>query len=214
MSSRRPSSPPAASPSHSRASSINSSGLRSPSIQQHAPITPSGLREAHTIAGSPEVARNFEDADAPNSSEPSPRTYPTHLDTDPAADDDAVDGGIHGFSALRGRAVTETTALLKKPFEFVTGHPHTGPCNHGTFSPRLESRSGSVRSGLGGFGGSPSANGESSEQERSKTAFSNFFESIGMKNGTGGGKKKMSTTNWLAERHGITNTTSMYVFAY
>jgi hypothetical protein len=212
MSSRRPSSPPAASASHSRTSSINSSGLRSPSIQQHAPITPSGLREAHTIAGSPEDVRNFERADAPSSSEPSPRTYPTHPDTDPAAEDGAVDGGSHGFSGLGSRAVTETTALLKKPFEFVTGHPHTGPCNHGTFSPRLESRAGSVRSGLGSFGGSPSANGESSEGERSKSMLSNFFENIGMKNGTGGGKKKMSTTNWLAERHGITNTTSMYVF--
>jgi hypothetical protein len=212
MSSRRPSSPPTASASHSRNPSINSSGLRSPSIHQHAPTTPSGLREAHTITGSPENVRHFEEGDAPSSSEPSPNTYPTHLHTDPAAEDDAADGETHGFGGLGSRAVTETTALLKKPFEFVTGHPHTGPCNHGTFSPRLESRACSVRSGLGGFGGSPPANRESSGGERSKSIISNFFENIGMKNGTGSGKKKMSTTNWLAERHGITNTTSMYVF--
>lgn len=155
--------------------------------------------------------RNFEGADAPSSSETSPHTHPTHPENDPAAEDDAIDGGTHGFSGLGSRAVTETTALLKKPFEFVTGSVHSGPCNHGTFSPRLASRAGSVRSGLGGFGGSPSANGESSETERNKSVLSNFFENIGMKNGTGGGKKKMSTTNWLAERHGITNTTSMYV---
>lgn len=211
-SSRRPSTPPAGSASHSRASSINSPGIRSPSIQQHAPINPSGLREAHTIASSPEDVRNFErSTDAPSSSEPSPTTHPTHLDTDPAADDDAIDGRTHGFSGLGSRAVTETTALLKKPFEFVTGPAHTGPCNHGTFSPRFESRTPSVRSGLGGFGGSPSANGEPSEPETNKSIFSNFFENIGLKSGTGGGKKKMSTTNYLAERHGITNTTSMYV---
>src|SRR5277367_7051022 len=101
MSSRTPSSPPAASASHSRTSSINSPGIRSPSIQQHVPITPSGLREAHTIAGSPEDVRNLErPADAPSSSEPSPHTYPTHLDTDPGADDDAVDGRTHGFGGL------------------------------------------------------------------------------------------------------------------
>jgi hypothetical protein len=207
MSSRRPSSPPPTGASHSR---TNSPGIRSPSIQQHAPINPSGLREAHTF-GSPEDVRNFERPHPPSSSEPSPNTYPTHLDTDPGADDDAVDGRTHGFSGLGSRAVEETTALLMKPFEFVTGHPHTGPCNHGTFSPRLESRAGSMRSGLGGFGGSPAAHGESSVAETNQSMFSNLLENVGLKNGTGGGKKKMSTTNYLAERHGITNTTSMYV---
>ena len=39
--------------------------------------------------------------------------------------------------------------------------------------------------------------------------FGSLLENVGMNNG--GGKKKMSTTNWLAERHGITKTTSMYV---
>jgi hypothetical protein len=68
-----------------------------------------------------------------------------------------------------------------------------------------------VRSGLGGFGGSSAANGESSEAETNKNVLSNFFANIGLKNGAGVGKKKMSTTNYLAERHGITNTTSMYV---
>ncbi|KAG0652716.1 sulfate transporter [Hyphodiscus hymeniophilus] len=210
MSSRRPSSPSTASASHSRNPSINSSGLRSPSIQQHAPINPSSLREAHTPATSPPDARNSERSDdAPSSSEPSPNTYPTHIHADPGADDEGIDEEVHGFSGLGGKAITETTALLKKPFEFVTSCAHTGPCNHGTFSPRLESRAGSVRSGHGGFGGSPSANGESGETETNKSMFANLLENVGLKNGTGGGKKKMSTTNYLAERHGITNTTSM-----
>lgn len=149
--------------------------------------------------------------DTPSSREHFPHSYPTHLDTDPEADEDTLDEGSHGPSGLGSKAVTETTALLKKPFEFITQHPHSGPCNHGTFSPRLASRAGSVRSGLGGFGGSAPANGESSEGQPVQGMYANFFENIGAKNGTGGGKKKMSTTNWLAERHGITNTTSMYV---
>lgn len=148
--------------------------------------------------------------DAPSSSEPSPNTYPTHLDNDPEADDE-IEGRRQGFVGLGGKAVTETTALLKKPFEFIAGPAHSGPCDHGTFSPRLESRAGSVRSG--GFGGSPSANGESSGAERNKSIFANIFENVGLKNGSGGGKKKMSTTSYLAERHGITNTTSMYVMS-
>jgi hypothetical protein len=66
----------------------------------------------------------------------------------------------------------------------------------------------SVRSGYGfGYGGTPTRD---QEGEGSKTIFGSFLGNVGMRNG--GGKKKMSTTNWLAERHGITNTTSMYVF--
>jgi hypothetical protein len=38
--------------------------------------------------------------------------------------------------------------------------------------------------------------------------FSSLFETVGMKNGSGG-KKKMSTTSYLAERHGI-DTRTMY----
>jgi hypothetical protein len=102
--------------------------------------------------------RNFEGAkEAPlSSSEPSPTTHPTHLQTDPAAEDDAINGGIHGFSGLGSKAVTEITTLLKKPFEFVTGSVHGRSCNYGTFSPRPESRAGNVRSErsrLARFGG-------------------------------------------------------------
>lgn len=100
--------------------------------------------------------------------------------------------------------MTETTALLRKPFELISHPAHSGPCDHGTFSPRP----GSVRSGYGyGFGSSPP---RSQEGESSKSRFGSFLENVGMRNG---GKKKMSTTNWLAERHGITNTTTMYVWS-
>ena len=92
--------------------------------------------------------RNFEGAKEapPSSSEPSPTTHPTHPHTDPAVEDDAINGGIQGFSGLGSKAVTEITRLLKKPFEFVTGSVHGRSCNHGTFSPRPEIRAGNVRS--------------------------------------------------------------------
>lgn len=185
MASRRPSSPPSTSGASSRDSSV-----RSPSILQHAPVTPSGLREAHTISSSPEDLRHTDSAGGESrqtSAEPSPRTRPTHIDFEPAAD-----------------GATETTSLLKRPFELAAEHPHSGPCDHGTFSPRLESRAGSFRNEYG-FGGSPP---QGQEDGGSKSTFGSFLENVGMRNG---GKKKMSTTNWLAERHGITNKKFMYV---
>src|SRR6187402_1564359 len=103
------------------------SGSRNPSIisqnaQHHAPLTPSGLRESHTLARSPEDVR--EDMHragvrtAPSSSEPSPNTYPTHVDTELEEDEGTLDGKGQGLSDLGSKAVTETTALLRKPFEF------------------------------------------------------------------------------------------------
>lgn len=207
MSSKRPSTPPSA--RHSRTSSINP--------QHHAPQVPSSLREAH-IVGSPEDIRDGRGLDtAASSSNTSPNTYPTHPHTDPDEhEDDDGEGRAHGVgvSDFGSKVASETTALLKKPFEFVSSSPHAGPCNHGTFSPRLESRADSVRSGLSGhgygFGGSPPRTAREAGGSRAST-FSSFFENVGLKNGSGSSKKKMSTTSYLAERHGITNTTTMYV---
>lgn len=204
MSSRRPSSPLGG-------SSANSS--RNPSIgqhQHHAPNTPSGLRASVTLARSPEDRLDQHGTTtgrrtAPSSTEPSPNTYPTHLETDPDADEHSLDGQPHGASDFGSKVASETTALLRKPFEFVVGTPaHTGPCNHGTFSPRLESRADSVRSGHSGygFGGSPPR--RTGSGEGSGGIFGNMF-------GPGRASKKMSTTSYLAERHGIKNTRTMYV---
>jgi hypothetical protein len=207
--SRRPTSP-LHSPSSSRQASIVSQNA-----QQHAPITPSGLRESHTLATSPEETRIIHGASLeypPSSSEPSPNTYPTHLENDPGAEDEGLDGNTGAQHSGSG-AVNETTSLLRKPFEFAVASPHGGPCNHGTFSPRLESRADSVRSGHSGHGfeGFSSRNGRPQSGESSTSMLGSLLENIGVKNGTGNGKKKMSTTSYLAERHGITNTTTMYV---
>jgi hypothetical protein len=174
----------------------------------HAPNTPSGLREAHTLSASPEETRygmNVDGSTAPSSSNPSPLTSPAHPNNDPAEDED-----IARFDGLEHRADGENTALLRKHFDFG-GHPiHEGPCDHGTFSPRLESRTGSVRSSNDyGFGGAPSNRPENGGG--SSSMLGSLLEGIGMKNGPGPvGKKKMSTTRYLAERHGVKNTTTMY----
>lgn len=206
MSSRRTSSPPpAAGPSRDPS-------VRSPSVLQHVPVNPSTLRESHSFASSsPEDTRSIDDHlgvdgeySRTNSAGPSPRTFPTH----PAESEE--DEHASGFSDLGHRAVTETTALLRRPFEFVAHPAHSGPCDHGTFSPRLESRAESVRSGYG-FGGSiPADYDDGRDPLRSGSVFGSFLYTVGL-NKAPGGKKKMSTTNWLAEQHGITNTTSMYV---
>jgi hypothetical protein len=166
--------PTSPSRSSSRAPSINS-----PSVLQHAPLTPSGLRETHTFFGSPE-------------------------DTTAMPSDTAErEGRTRGFGEARRQLADERTSLLKKPVEIVPPPAHAGPCNHGTFSPRIESPSGSLM----GFGGPPQ--GSDAEAGSSKSMLSSLLENVGLKNGAG--RKKMSTTSWLAERHGITNTTSMYV---
>ncbi|PQE28686.1 sulfate transporter protein [Rutstroemia sp. NJR-2017a WRK4] len=219
MSSSRPPGSPPQRP-HSRTPS-----LRSQSATQFTPINPSGLRESYTLATSPENVRSLGGGDAANdesgregerrvndeatgSEHPSPHTHPARLDT---ATDDEEDGNSHGHTGLGGKIVNETTALLKKPFELTTNTAHPGPCNHGTFSPRMMSRADSTRS----FGGSPphTAHGTPGGEE-SESLFAGVLKGLGVRNGSATKRKKVSTTSWLAEQHGITNTTSMYIHYY
>jgi hypothetical protein len=207
MTSRRPTSPGSA--SSSRNPSINTA--------THAPAVPSHLRESQTVSTSPEDTQKssalegredrsspFEDQAAPSSSEPSPNTYPVHLDTDPAADDDALNGRTHGTRDVIGKAVDETTSLLQKPFEFLLSSPHEGPCGHGTFSPRADSVRSADNDYNYNFG--RTARARPSSGEGSQGMFRGIMETVGMKNER---KKKMSTTSYLAERHGI-DTRKMY----
>ncbi|TVY15742.1 putative sulfate transporter [Lachnellula arida] len=200
MSSRRPNTPPSA--KHSRASSVISQ-----SGQQHVPQTPSNLREAHTLSRSPEEIEQGSGADtAPRSSNPSPNT-------DPAADDavDAEHNGV-GIADIGSRGASETTALLK-PSELVASSPHAGPCNHGTFSPRLESRPESAMSGHSGYGfGGEVPRNTRETSGSSSSMFGSFLDSIGIRNGSG--SNSMSTTSYLAEQHGIKNKKIMYMAYY
>lgn len=127
-----------------------------------------------------------------------------HLDTDPAADDDALNGRTHGTRDVIGKAVDETTSLLQKPFEFLLSSPHEGPCGHGTFSPRADSVRSADNDYNYNFG--RTARARPSSGEGSQGMFRGIMETVGMKNER---KKKMSTTSYLAERHGI-DTRKMY----
>lgn len=195
----RPTSPQSA---HSRQTSITQ--------QQFAPLNPSSLRNSHTVSTSPEDTRHMSGEGASgggmSSSETSPNTVPTHLNQEPEVHGNL--DGTHEEDGFATRAVNEATFLLRKPFEFVAGAAHAGPCNHGTFSPGLQSRTDSIRSGYSGigFGILPSADRPGSA-ERSKSLLGNMWETMGKRPSVG--KKKMSTTSTLAERHGIKNTTMM-----
>lgn len=194
--------------------------------QSHAPLQPSGLREAHTLVTSPdEISYSGPSSQSrkPSSAHPSPNTRPTQADGDEPNEDEPLLSRLH-LGELPSKVATETSALLKKPFEIIKPHAHEGPCDHGTFSPRLQSRPQSVRSvGSGyGFGGAPplrSGRVDSGDaaSDRDRGVFGGVLEGIGLRRNTQDSprgstrshKKKMSTTSYLAELHGITNTTTM-----
>ena len=115
---------------------------RATSSHRHNPITPSGLRQTHTVSTplGPEHDNGSQDA---------PTTLPVDLTRtntsrgtamSPPLSPVGVRGRIGGFDEATppagpsgsGRRMTEATALLRDWRE----RPHPGPCSHGTFSPR------------------------------------------------------------------------------
>ncbi|KAK6600377.1 sulfate transporter [Botrytis cinerea] len=205
-SSRTPTSPPL------RANSRTPS-LRSQNVSQFTPTHPSGLRESFTLATSPEATRHVEEDGTNdrndensrnNNGQPLPHAHPARPDTSASTDD-----GLDGHTGFGGKLSDETTALLRKPFESSGNAAHSGPCNHGTFSPRLGSRADSVRSFGGSAPVSPNGNGEASDG-----MIGGLLKGLGVRSGPMAKPKRMSTTSWLAEQHGITNTTGMYINYY
>lgn len=209
-------------PSHSMSVSVNSSA-----IHQHAPLTPSGLHETQTLPVSPEDTG--EDKAETSGFECSPRHSPALVGRDGAesipnvpaivAKGQETEAGLHRehneedeetsgaqtslwrqFGISAGERARETTSLLRRPIEFVTGHAHPGPCNHGTFSPQPNSRAASIRSS--------DSNKNDTIGSNSRGIFGNIADGL-----VGGGPiaKKMSTTARLVEEHGIKNSSVMYV---
>ncbi|KAF5872361.1 putative sulfate transporter protein [Botrytis fragariae] len=212
MTSSRP--PPTSPPLQSNS---RTPSLRNQNVSQFTPTHPSGLRESFTLATSPEATRHVEedgtndrnDENSRNDNEQSlPHAHPTRADTS-ASTDDGLDGYTHEHAGFGGKLSDETTALLRKPFEPIGNAAHPGPCNHGTFSPRLGSRADSVRSFGGSAPVSPNGNGEASDG-----LIGGLLKGLGVRNGPMAKPKRMSTTSWLAEQHGITNTTGMYINYY
>ncbi|KAI9797484.1 MAG: hypothetical protein M1825_005992 [Sarcosagium campestre] len=94
-------------------------------------------------------------------------------------------------------------------------HAHDGPCNHGTLSPRALSRhkgssfsSGESRDAFGGPYAGALASGSSANPQG--ILGDTFID--GVLGGTDG--PKVSTTQWLARRHGVKHTRSMYLSYY
>ena len=197
---------PTSPPSASSDASSTQHPIRSPGILQHAPITPSALRETQTLSGSPEEPRSPHGhvPDTAPSHPESSRTRPALVDTDHGTNGDAGIEHSQGSIAAQRTAAGERTSLLRRPFEIVNDPAHAGPCNHGTFSPRIESSESSVL----GHGESSSANYSGDGEDSPSSFLSQLLSKVRI---NAKRKKKISTTSRLAEAHGITNTTSMYV---
>lgn len=227
--------PPSPGAKSASQSSSRAASIRSQNIHQHAPTTPSQLRETHVV-GSPEALRDdqvasitpevgpqvqahVEDGVVPSTRDERADVRTGRLDASaelsiPQGEDEDANAStslLGNLDVKTGNGARETTSLLRRPLELWKEHVHPGPCNHGTFSPHTHSRSDSTTSnenryGFGGtYPGTPGA-GDGNSGSGSGGVFGESFVAsmAGQSNG-----KKMSTTSWLAETHGIKNTTAM-----
>lgn len=152
----------------------------------HAPVNPSGLREAHTLSVSPDDRVRLEDS-RPTTSESLAGSEDSRARTP-----DMSISPSKAKSTWLGRipAISETTSLLRKPLEIVAGRPHEGPCNHGTFSPGLDDRASLLSDDTGDL------------RER------------GFSNRQGLHRQRKSTTARLAEENGLKINPAMYITYY
>lgn len=199
-------------PTHSRSSSVLSQN-----IQQHAPLTPSGLREAHTLSHSPENTADSEIDETSQLPSKLEDDTPTIQGTSGTWSSSSRHGGVDGTDTdsyrnadqstpllaavderLQPDVATETTHLLERSVEYEHDCVHPGPCNHGTFSPHPLSRNGSFRSFMG--------------LTSPKGILGSIAGSISGAHGGNGGNNgnKRSATARLAERHGIKHSRAMY----
>jgi hypothetical protein len=181
--------------------------------RDHAPANPSGLRQSRTV--SQESLRdqpdNDHDASPLSISDVDPRGnssrpgYPVNMD--PTSENPAI--GSSARDQLPS-SPNENTSLLRS-FLGAREAIHEGPCNHGTFSPRLSSPAPTSRSLFGddsdfhmdGSTQSQSPFNEgiipgSSEERNWRRRLTSQMQS-----------RKMSTSRVLAERHGVRDSTIM-----
>ncbi|KAJ9501053.1 hypothetical protein LTR99_006539 [Exophiala xenobiotica] len=186
---------------------------RNPSL--HAPITPSRLREATTLSPVDRMARSKSSEEMDAGIDPLPpalrpdQSIPTVAEPESMLDDEGteVQGQIEEPSA---EELNVRSALL--------GNYHHNrvcglkDCNHGTFSPRapsLRSEEGSMDSNavrFGGAYGSTIADDGGPRDVVHGILGDSLADSIG-------GSKSLSTTKWLAQKHGIKSQRWMY-FSY
>lgn len=175
----------------------------------HAPITPSRLRRSIAAeSGLPPPEQQDEDELTPFLSpllgsqiitpEPEPIANPNNLGTE---------GGLVEPSQREADARTRLFENYHK--ESVCG---ARDCNHGTFSPHIRSH-GSVSSnvssttGFGGRHGGDLDDGDGETRDRTRGLIGDTFA-----DGLFGGSRRdttMSTTKWLATKHGVKNRRTM-----
>ncbi|KIW41352.1 uncharacterized protein PV06_06919 [Exophiala oligosperma] len=199
------------SPSSSRGSSPPPSPRRPPhphptsrTPSQHVPVTPSRLREA-TMARS---KSNEEVGPVPPVLR-SDQNIPTVLEPESLLDD--------AESSVHGRIEEPSAAELNVRSRLLGNYNHNHicglrNCNHGTFSPRapsLRSEDGSLDSTAVPFGGVYP--GTSADDGSPRDAVQGILGDSITDSLTG--SKSLSTTRWLAQKHGIKSQRWMY-FSY
>ena len=186
------------------------------SSQQHVPTTPSRLRE--TVARSPEEQMTPSPShDWASDTERSPLSSSTlHPErSEPLTKQSHFhnEEGEEGEDQVQGSIVEPTQKETNARTRLLEDY-HRGAacgsrnCDHGTFSPRLGSSQNSISSGLdfgGRFGGDIGEDGGDSDGRRG--ILGDTF--VGGLFGKGRRDKKMSTTQWLASKHGVTNQRTM-----
>ncbi|XDG09802.1 hypothetical protein ABKA04_009417 [Annulohypoxylon sp. FPYF3050] len=158
------------------------SSSRPPSIttssrpyHDHAPITPSTLRQSRTVSSS-----SMSDDTPGHLAGPSTRHEPSADET------------------------TETTSLLHND------HAHDGPCDHGTFSPRVSSppsRGGVFDAEIGSVADSDGSGSVPSSDTLLKGSWRKTFSSRVK-------SKKMTDSSTLAQQHGVQDSWAMYLSYY
>lgn len=183
----------------------------------HAPVNPSGLRQSFTL-GSPSPPREtLAPQRSPSTSpQPSPHTRPAvRFDNSTGDDLDLSRAGPSEQDPLLQptAALSERTSLLRNVLN--DGQcVHPGLCNHGTFSPRPCSPAASMGSSGSGF---DSTAGSSNQPMPILDGLINSLD--GSRDSAGWRRslvqivrsKKMSSSNELAERHGLSDTGLMCV---
>lgn len=202
----RPSSPPP----HQRP-------LHARQLSQHAPLTPSRLREF--VAQSPvdKMARlSSQDAERPRQNSPlsSPPLQPQRDEPSSAAMDSPAENDTMAQGQIVEPTQGESTARTRLLEDYYRGAAcGSRNCNHGTFSPRPRSYQNSISSGhdpSGRYGGGSGEDADGADRS-SRLLGDSFAETI-----FGGPRrdKKMSTTQWLALKHGIKNRRLLSVLSF
>lgn len=202
MSNAPPASEPSGPPSTRRQ-------LHGRQVSQHAPLVPSRLRES--VAPSPvDEMTNVpsEDADGERQYSPfsSPPLQPQTDEPLPGAEGSgaANDGLVQGqiVEPTQGESNARTRLLEDYHRGAACGSRN---CNHGTFSPRLRSYQNSIDSSHepdGRYGGEIGGDGGGAADPSTQLLRDPFADTV-----LGGSRrdKNMSTTQWLAFKHGIRN---------